>query len=72
MFSVHREFIGEDAGITWKTKDDKTDVSDLEETHNERKRKEKTRYLTLIFDIKENEWTYNRQLIYQQIYIMNV
>ena len=25
-----------------------------------------------IFDIKENEWTYNRQLIYQQIYIMNV
>ena len=48
MFSVHREFIGEDAGITWKTKDDKTDVSDLEETHNERKRKEKTRYLTLI------------------------
>ena len=26
----------------------------------------------LIFDIKENEWTYNRQLIYQQIYIMNV
>ena len=28
--------------------------------------------IILIFDIKENEWTYNRQLIYQQIYIMNV
>ena len=23
-----------------------------------------------MFDIKENEWTYNRQLIYQQIYII--
>ena len=28
--------------------------------------------IILIFDIKENEGTYNRQLIYQQIYIMNV
>ena len=28
--------------------------------------------IILIFDIKENERTYNRQLIYQQIYIMNV
>ena len=28
--------------------------------------------IILIFDIKENELTYNRQLIYQQIYIMNV
>ena len=30
------------------------------------------KYIILIFDIKENEWTYNRQLVYQQIYIMNV
>ena len=28
--------------------------------------------IILIFGIKENEWTYNRQLIYQQIYIINV
>ena len=28
--------------------------------------------IILIFDIKENERTYNRQLIYQQIYITNV
>jgi len=26
----------------------------------------------VIFDIKENEKTYNRQLMYQQIYRMNV
>jgi len=26
----------------------------------------------LIYDIIENEWAYNRQLIYQQIYIMDV
>ena len=31
-----------------------------------------TSNIILIFDIKENEWTYNRQLIYQQIYITNV
>ena len=28
--------------------------------------------IILIFNIKENERTYNRQLIYQQIYITNV
>jgi len=28
--------------------------------------------IILIFDIKENERTYNRQLIYQHIYILNV
>ena len=28
--------------------------------------------IILIFDIKENEGTYNRQLMYQQIYVMNV
>jgi len=37
----------------------------------ERKLRSKSNTM-LIFDIKENELTYNRQLIYQQIYIMNV
>jgi len=37
----------------------------------ERKLRSKSNTM-LIFDIKENELTYNRQLIYKQIYIMNV